>query len=329
MILIPILGIFLFSQQALMRSQEEAFPLLPNTLVEGRMTAFILEDAALEAHAAACIAAKAELFRLRDEEIGRSQTINPTNPRACLKEALACGYCAFQNTLTLPPSTWRYNHVRRIIHRLHEDTFKMAWNGNALPIVARTKPIFWLQPMIDGDGMLVNFDPDELQRIIPEQLLGLLIWYATSLALEETIAAAYDLTMAQVKCLVTGNRRLRPLFDIVVNTVSRHNYGVWLLERDKVVPRVCESLHDLPPGAIPSYGVSLSDAFVDLPLYCPTGRYLGQRIDPLCMLGTEISKLYEQVANRLDKLKSPEAIAELYRLSEPSANPPSVLSPPP
>ena len=330
MILIPILGIFLFFQQTLMEKQEEAFPLLPNTLQEGRMSAINLTGDALAAHAAACIAAEAELVRLRNEEQHRSRAINPVHgPRNWLKTVLMSANDAFTGTLKLPRHAWRSDDVKQTVLTLSGEAAKIAWNGNAPQAEEPSQPILWMQPSIDGLVMLVRFNPERLHSIIPAQFLGLLIWYASKLVLEETIARAYDLTATQVQCLVTGNRRLRPLFCVIVTAISKHNYGVWWreYEHERPVPRICERLHELLPGTISSYGVSLPEAFVDLPVYSPTGKHAGERIDPLCMLGQKDQCMYTHVVNQLGDLRAASALEALYRQSELSPEALSALSP--
>ncbi len=324
-ILIPILGIFLFFQQLLMEKQEEAFPLLPNTLSEGRMSAIKLNSEALAAHAASCNAAEAELLRLRDEELRRSEEIDSRrDPRIWLDGVLLSASDAFQRTLRLPRGAWRAAEVYRIVTHLCSKDARIAWNGDPLPTGQRTSATFWAQSSIDGTGMLVRFRTEQLHNIISEQFLGLFIWYASKLALEQAIAAAYDLTRTQVQCLVTGNHRARFLFQTIVTTTAKYNYGVWWNEHDSVVRRTCDRLHELPPDATPSYGVRLPEPFIDLPLYCPTGAHAGERIDPLSVIGN-YPDLFTTIVNALgDHARSPAALDAFYSLdTHPDPSPPS------
>ncbi len=329
-ILIPILGIFLFFQQLLMEKQEEAFPLLPNTLSEGRMSAIKLDSEALAAHAASCDAAETELLRLRDEEQRRSQAVNSSrDPRVWLDGVLLNAGDAFRKTLRLPRDAWRVEKVCEIVTYLCSKDARIAWSGDTLPTNQRPNTTFWMQASIDGMHMLVRFRPEQLHSIIGEQFLGLLIWYSSKLALEQVIAAAYDLTQRQVQCLVTGNRRARLLFQTIVITIAKNNYGAWWDEHDAVVRRTCDRLHELPPDATPSYGVSLPEPFTDLPLYCPTGNHAGERIDLLSVIGNHPDLFTTIVAELGDNVRSPAALDAFYNLGSTHADPAPTAAPSP
>lgn len=313
-----------------MEKQEEAFPLLPNTLSEGRMSAIKLNSEALAAHAASCDAAEAELVRLRDEEQRRSQAVNPSrDPRVWLDGVLLSASDAFQRTLRLPRGAWRAEEVCQIVTHLCSKDSRIAWNGDPLPTGQRPSVTFWMQSSIDGTGMLVSFRTEQLHSIIREQFLGLLIWYAAKFALEQAIAAAYDLTPKQVQCLVTGNRRVRLLFQAIVTTTAKYNYGVWWNEHDAVVRRMCDKLHELPPDTTPSYGVSLPEPFTDLPLYCPTGKHEGERIDLLSVIGNHPGLFTTIVAELGDNVRSPAALDALYNLGAHTDPAPTAAPSPP
>lgn len=289
------------------------------------MSAIKLDREALAVHAASCIAAEAELIRLRSEEQYRSQAFNPSrDPRIWLDGVLLSAGKAFQTQLRLPRGAWHAEEVRRIVENLCGTGSHIAWSGDPLPTGQYPSATFWMQSSIDGTGMLVRFRTEQLHNIISEQFLGLFIWYASKLALEQAIAAAYDLTRTQVQCLVTGNHRARFLFQTIVTTTAKYNYGVWWNEHDSVVRRTCDRLHELPPDATPSYGVRLPEPFIDLPLYCPTGAHAGERIDPLSVIGN-YPDLFTTIVNALgDHARSPAALDAFYSLdTHPDPSPPS------
>ncbi len=313
-----------------MEKQEEAFPLLPNTLSEGRMSAIKLNSEALAAHAASCDVAEAELLRLRDEEQCRSQAVNPSrDPRVWLDGVLLNASDAFRKTLRLPRGAWRAEKIREIVTYLCGKDARIAWNGDPLPTDQRPNTTFWMQSSVDGTGMLVRFRPEQLHSIIREQFLGLLIWYASKPALEQAIAAAYDLTQRQVQCLVTGNRRVRLLFQTIVVVTAKYNYGTWWDEHDALVRRMCDRLHELPDDATPSYGVSLPEPFTDLPLYCPTGQHAGERIDLLSVIGNHPGLFTTIVAELGDNVRSPAALDALYNLGAHTDPAPTAAPSPP
>ena len=311
-----------------MEKQEEAFPLLPNTLSEGRMSAIKLDRDALAAHAASCDAAEAELLRLRDEEQRRSQEICPDEPAIWLDGVLMCARNMFQRTLRLPRSAWKAATVSEIVTNLCGKSSRLAWYDNPSYTDRNVNQTLWMQASIDGTGMLVYFRPNQLHTIIPEQALGLVIWYASKLALEQAIAAAYDLTQTQVQCLVTGNRRARHLFETIVTTTAKNNYREWWNEHNSDVRRTCEKLHEFPADTSPSYGVSLPKPFCDLALYCPTGNHAGERIDLLSVIGNYPDLFTTIVQGLGDHVRSPAALDAFYSLGDAHVDPASALSPP-